>query len=191
MWSGNSILKARICLNWIQVCKILIESTKVIKGARVEHNKFCVTVHFRRVKEEVTWILSLPLPSSSDSCLCTSSQLWWWCTAYILVVLCSPSIKPCQPMLCLFMQFLLEIFFLEIILTFITFLTQHWKALAEKVDNVLKDFPTLNLTHGRKVLFLYSVPCVQLFAHSPIYPWKCYRCWQQLLTMLAVRSSIF
>jgi len=63
-----------------EVCKILIESTKVIKGARVEHNKFCVTVHFRRVKEE------------------------------------------------------------------------HWKALAEKVDNALKDFPTLNLTHGRKVL---------------------------------------
>ena len=31
----------------------LIESTKVIKGAKVENNKFCVSVHFRRVKEEV------------------------------------------------------------------------------------------------------------------------------------------
>ncbi|CAK9862110.1 unnamed protein product [Sphagnum jensenii] len=29
---------------------------------------------------------------------------------------------------------------------------QSWGALAEKVENVLKDYPTLNLTHGRKVL---------------------------------------
>jgi trehalose-6-phosphatase len=36
-----------------QVCNALIETTKPIKGAKVEHNKFCVTVHFRRVKEEV------------------------------------------------------------------------------------------------------------------------------------------
>lgn len=29
---------------------------------------------------------------------------------------------------------------------------QLWEGLAERVGNVLKDFPTLNLTHGRKVL---------------------------------------
>jgi trehalose 6-phosphate phosphatase len=63
-----------------EVCKILSESSKGIRGARVEHNRFCVTIHFRRVKEE------------------------------------------------------------------------SWGALAEKVENVLKDYPTLNLTHGRKVL---------------------------------------
>ena len=38
---------------YTQVCTILTESTKVVKGARVEHNKYCVTVHFRNVKEEV------------------------------------------------------------------------------------------------------------------------------------------
>ncbi|KAG0581556.1 hypothetical protein M758_4G256200 [Ceratodon purpureus] len=63
-----------------KVFTALIETTKLIKGAKVEHNKFCVTVHFRRVKEE------------------------------------------------------------------------HWEALAERVGNVLKDYPSLNLTHGRKVL---------------------------------------
>jgi len=28
---------------------------------------------------------------------------------------------------------------------------QLWEALAERVGNVLKDYPTLSLTHGRKV----------------------------------------
>ena len=28
---------------------------------------------------------------------------------------------------------------------------QLWEALAERVGNVLKDYPSLNLTHGRKV----------------------------------------
>jgi hypothetical protein len=29
---------------------------------------------------------------------------------------------------------------------------QYWEALAELVGDVMKDFPTLSLTHGRKVL---------------------------------------
>ena len=29
---------------------------------------------------------------------------------------------------------------------------QLWEALAERVGDVMKDFPTLSLTHGRKVL---------------------------------------
>uniref|UniRef100_A0A7I4DKB1 Trehalose 6-phosphate phosphatase n=1 Tax=Physcomitrium patens TaxID=3218 RepID=A0A7I4DKB1_PHYPA len=63
-----------------KVCNILVETTKSIKGARVENNKFCATVHFRNVKEEL------------------------------------------------------------------------WEALASKIQNILKDYPTLSLTHGRKVL---------------------------------------
>lgn len=63
-----------------KVTAALIDNTKGVKGAKVENNKFCVSVHFRRVKEEL------------------------------------------------------------------------WEGLAERVGNVLKDFPTLNLTHGRKVL---------------------------------------
>jgi trehalose-6-phosphatase len=35
------------------VCKILEENTKDIEGAKIEHNLFCASVHFRRVKEEV------------------------------------------------------------------------------------------------------------------------------------------
>lgn len=63
-----------------EVTAALIESTKAVKGAKVENNTFCVSVHFRRVKEE------------------------------------------------------------------------YWEALAELVGDVMKDFPTLSLTHGRKVL---------------------------------------
>lgn len=29
---------------------------------------------------------------------------------------------------------------------------QQWESLASKVQNILKDYPTLSLTHGRKVL---------------------------------------
>jgi trehalose 6-phosphate phosphatase len=36
-----------------KVCKILEENTKDIEGAKIEHNLFCASVHFRRVKEEV------------------------------------------------------------------------------------------------------------------------------------------
>ncbi|GAB4847299.1 hypothetical protein Ancab_026343 [Ancistrocladus abbreviatus] len=35
-----------------EVCKVLLEKTKSILGAKVEHNKFCVSVHFRCVDEK-------------------------------------------------------------------------------------------------------------------------------------------
>lgn len=35
------------------MCKILVEKTKSISGARVENNKFCLSVHFRCVDEKV------------------------------------------------------------------------------------------------------------------------------------------
>lgn len=38
-----------------KVFKVLVEKTKGVPGARVEHNKFCVSVHFRCVKER-HWI---------------------------------------------------------------------------------------------------------------------------------------
>ncbi|KAH8942155.1 hypothetical protein BDL97_14G083800 [Sphagnum fallax] len=63
-----------------KVCKLMEDNTKDIEGAKVEHNLFCATVHFRRVKEE------------------------------------------------------------------------NWVRLAERVANVMKGYPTLSLTHGRKVL---------------------------------------
>ncbi|XP_024371170.1 probable trehalose-phosphate phosphatase C [Physcomitrium patens] len=63
-----------------KVCSVLNDTIRTIKDARVEHNKYCLTVHFRLVKEEL------------------------------------------------------------------------WETLATKVQNVLKDYPMLSLTHGRKVL---------------------------------------
>lgn len=36
-----------------QVLKSLIECTKDIKGAKVENNKFCVSVHYRNVDDKV------------------------------------------------------------------------------------------------------------------------------------------
>ncbi|KAI5355528.1 Hypothetical predicted protein [Prunus dulcis] len=35
-----------------EVCKILVEKTRSISGARVENNKFCLSVHFRCVDEK-------------------------------------------------------------------------------------------------------------------------------------------
>lgn len=42
-----------------QVHKSLLEITKDIVGAKVENNKFCVSVHYRNVDEKVTWLLHL------------------------------------------------------------------------------------------------------------------------------------
>jgi hypothetical protein len=71
---------------WNQVCQILSESSKGIRGARVEHNRFCVTIHFRCVKEEVTlslsnlhldWCTVLFSSLFSASLLCPSSSVEW------------------------------------------------------------------------------------------------------------------
>lgn len=42
-----------------QVFKSLVEITKDIAGAKVENNKFCVSVHYRNVDEKVCfyWVL--------------------------------------------------------------------------------------------------------------------------------------
>lgn len=42
-----------------QVYQQLVEKTKSTPGARVENNKFCVSVHFRCVDEKVhTWVIN-------------------------------------------------------------------------------------------------------------------------------------
>ncbi|KAJ7949574.1 Trehalose 6-phosphate phosphatase [Quillaja saponaria] len=63
-----------------EVLRLLVESTKDIRGAKVENNKFCVSVHYRNVDEK------------------------------------------------------------------------SWKTVVQRVHDVLKDYPHLRLTHGRKVL---------------------------------------
>lgn len=42
------------CLTTLQVFKTLVEKTKDIKGAKVEHHKFCASVHYRNVDENVS-----------------------------------------------------------------------------------------------------------------------------------------
>lgn len=68
-----------------EVYNSLIKSTKEIKGAKVENNKFCVSVHYRNVEEK------------------------------------------------------------------------SWETVAQCVDEVIKDYPRLRLTHGRKVLEIRPV----------------------------------
>ncbi|KAI3778101.1 hypothetical protein L2E82_07126 [Cichorium intybus] len=63
-----------------EVLKSLVEIAKEIKGAKVENNKFCVSVHYRNVEEK------------------------------------------------------------------------NWQTVAQYVENILKHYPRLRLTHGRKVL---------------------------------------
>ncbi|XAR66140.1 Trehalose-phosphatase [Bertholletia excelsa] len=63
-----------------EVFKTLVETTQDIKGAKVENNKFCISVHYRNVDEK------------------------------------------------------------------------HWTTIGQRVNETLKDFPELRLTHGRKVL---------------------------------------
>uniref|UniRef100_A0A3Q7HV25 trehalose-phosphatase n=1 Tax=Solanum lycopersicum TaxID=4081 RepID=A0A3Q7HV25_SOLLC len=77
----NLFQPARKFLSMIdEVFKTLVEKTKDIKGAKVEHHKFCASVHYRNVDEN------------------------------------------------------------------------SWSLIAQYVHDVLKDYPRLRLTHGRKVL---------------------------------------
>ena len=38
----------------VKIFKLLEDKANKVPGAKVEHNKFCVSVHFRCVKEEVS-----------------------------------------------------------------------------------------------------------------------------------------
>lgn len=58
MHSGQKY-KVLLCYMLKQVHKSLLEITKDIVGAKVENNKFCVSVHYRNVDEKVTWFLHL------------------------------------------------------------------------------------------------------------------------------------
>jgi hypothetical protein len=55
-----------------QVYKSLVEATRSIKGANVENNKFCVSVHYRNVDKKVG--LGLKLRGSCLPC-CNSLML--------------------------------------------------------------------------------------------------------------------
>jgi hypothetical protein len=218
---------------WKQVCKILSESSKGIRGARVEHNRFCVTMHFRCVKEEVTYSLCgcvpdcAPLPVLCNDCNflypswptqkdCLLSKivlllwlavpglvipLWLDVSAQLLRLVCKSTLYYIQGCFCCFPWYHMSMYYLLlpfassrwlVLIWFIKefsggifsitcgsralilwlditvepcrwtwwiwcshylLVNQSWGPLAEKVESVLKDYPTLCLTHGRKVQF--------------------------------------
>ncbi|RCV14051.1 hypothetical protein SETIT_2G396100v2 [Setaria italica] len=76
----HDVMHVRTCRRRWQVYRTLTAKMESIAGAKVEHNKYCLSVHFRCVQEE------------------------------------------------------------------------EWKAVEEEVRSVLKEYPDLKLTHGRKVL---------------------------------------
>ncbi|KAH1113666.1 hypothetical protein J1N35_007044 [Gossypium stocksii] len=90
-----------------EVYKQLVETTKSTPGAKVENNKFCLSVHFRCVDEKVI----------KGKQQITNHQTL---------------LPPSDSLLC--------------------FKIQKWSELAQQVKSVLKDYPKLRLTQGRKVL---------------------------------------
>ncbi|KAG6491791.1 hypothetical protein ZIOFF_046729 [Zingiber officinale] len=98
------------------VYKALLDRTKSTPGARVENNKFCVSVHFRSVDEKASYHFTLAtnflVYGSNEKQFCKVNEV---------------QLIPCQFM-------------------------QNWGALIEQVRYVLKEYPRLRLTQGRKVL---------------------------------------
>lgn len=88
----------------MQVFRTLIEITKDIKGAKVENHKFCASVHYRNVEENVR------------------------IGCYLSFVLISCSV-------------------------YHTLLNQlqNWTTIGQRVHDILKNYPRLRSTHGRKV----------------------------------------
>lgn len=112
--------------SFFQVYKALLEETKSTPGAKVENNKFCLSVHFRNVDEKVKIKENFPQFNFLD--FTTTFSL-----VYILIH---------------FIKFSFSLY-------------QLWDDLAEKVKSVLKEYPKLRLTQGRKVLlntlFIYKL----------------------------------
>lgn len=93
----------------LQIHKALLETTRSIAGAKVENNKFCVSVHFRCVDEKV-----------GGGQYSNTNFL-----SHVNSVLCFFGMN----------------------------LLQCWGVLVEQVVSLLKKYPELRLTQGRKVWF--------------------------------------
>lgn len=66
----------------LQVHKALSEKTKPIPGAKLENNKFCVSVHFRCVDEKVSRELTL------EDQLLVPCHHAWETKSFHLILLC-------------------------------------------------------------------------------------------------------
>lgn len=108
-----------------------MEATKDIAGAKVENNKFCVSVHYRNVDPTVR---TLSCSLTPDEFLLVYKNLL---SIYFF------STVPCLRLLCVW-----SIFSLTVAL----YLFQKWSLVGGIVHNMLKDYPRLRFTYGRKVL---------------------------------------
>jgi len=116
------------------VYKALVEKTKSTPGAKVENNKFCLSVHFRCVDEKVgSALLRLGMPATSTQ----EEQL------LAFIILQHSSLHHARAV---------NLSSPAILTTTLMIYLQRWNALAEQVKAVIKDYPKLKLTQGRKVI---------------------------------------
>lgn len=80
--SVSLIIQQSDFLMFEQVFRSLVESTKDIIGAKVENNKFCVSVHYRNVDEKVWLFTKQTLIDFLFSCLYC---LLIWRELYLLI----------------------------------------------------------------------------------------------------------
>ncbi|CAL2243441.1 unnamed protein product [Prunus armeniaca] len=113
-----------------EVYESLVESTKDIEGAKVENNKFCVSVHYRNVDEKVVFF-------KSSNLINYEFEVFLF---YMKNKLSRGSLFFCYS------------FYFRFMFTYFLLSLQSWPAVAQCVHDVLKDYPRLRLTHGRKVL---------------------------------------
>ena len=118
-----------------EVHERLAETTRCIPGAKVENNKFCVSVHFRCVDEKV------------GSCIGSSSSVarkWPSLSTFPFRRRRAPTPTYALPLSPAIERRL------QIIST--TPYMQMWGELSEAVKGVLRGYPRLRLTQGRMVL---------------------------------------
>ena len=66
-------------ISYLQVFSSLLKSTEEIKGATVENNKFCVSVHYRNVDEDVCFFfehLNLEFSIHFSCVICHTKELF-------------------------------------------------------------------------------------------------------------------
>lgn len=120
-----------IFANFVQVFRTLVENTKGIKGAKVENHKFCASVHYRNVDEKVPdYFFLIAQITNITAYISLLAYMFGWITV----------IKNNARVWLTFGWFWLLIWL------------QNWSTIAQRVHDVLKDYPRLRLTHGRKVI---------------------------------------
>lgn len=104
----------------MQVFGLLVDKVKGIDGARVENNKFCVSVHYRNVNEKVENFNLLKTRCGMENHAGTS-------------------------------RWHVHRFTASDEFDFFFFSFKDWALVARCTDDVLKAYPRLRLSHGRKV----------------------------------------